>query len=121
MIKHCVTATMLMLAAQSGLSVGLGDIQQQSSLGQPLKAVIPVTDASEWSKEQIRVKLLGVSAEVARSITVSMSGTGARQHIVMATEAAVNEPYIGFTVRINWPDGSLQREYQLLLDPPSFQ
>jgi pilus assembly protein FimV len=121
MTKRFITAAMLLLFAQTGLTVGLGEIQPQSNLGQPLKAVIPVTDASEWSKEQIKIKLSGVSEAVARSVTVLMSGTGGRQHIELTTEASVNEPYIGFTVQISWPEGSLKRDYELLLDPPSLK
>lgn len=121
MTKRFITAAILLLCAQTGLSVGLGELQPQSSLGQPLKAVIPVTDATEWSEEQIKIKLSGVSEAVARSVTVLLSGSGAGQYIELTTEASVNEPYIGFTVQISWPDGSLQRDYQLLLDPPSLK
>jgi pilus assembly protein FimV len=107
-----------MLMAPAALAVGLGDLVQESALGQPLKAEIQITDAQGWSSEQIRMKLSGLSESVARKVKLSLTETGSDRAIQLTTREAVNEPYVGFTLELSWPEGSIQREYQLLLDPP---
>ncbi len=121
MIRNRVATALLFFAAQQALAVGLGEVHQHSGLGQPLKAAIPVTDAGEWSKEQMKIELSGLSGPEARSIKASIGGTGSKRNISLTTEDPVNEPFVGFTLQLSWPSGSLQRDYQLLLDPPALR
>lgn len=120
-MKYYFATALLLLVSQNGLPVGLGEIQPQSSLGQPLRASIALTDASEWSREQMKIQLSGISDSGARSIKASLTGKGSKQSIRLTTEDPVSEPYIGFTLQLKWPQGSLQRDYQLLLDPPAIR
>jgi pilus assembly protein FimV len=118
MTQRLLATLWLMLLAHSALAVGLGDLVLQSALGQPLKAEIPLIEAQEWSAEQIRMKLSGVSESSARAVRLSLVQSGNARVIQLTTREPVNEPYVGFTLKLSWPDGSIKRDYQLLLDPP---
>jgi pilus assembly protein FimV len=114
-----VLATLgLMLLAHSALAVSMGDIDPQSALGQPLRAEIPLLEAHDWPPEQIKVKLSGVKESSARQVKLSVVQSGDASVIRLTTQQSVNEPYVGFTLSVSWPEGSIQRDYQLLLDPP---
>ncbi len=121
MIRMLVSIALLVCASQQAGAVGLGEVQQNSSLGQPLHAVIPVTDVGEWNKDQLKIQLSGLSESEARSIKATVKGSGATQAITLTTKDPVSEPHVSFTLQISWPEGSLQRNYQLLLDPPALR
>jgi len=96
----------------------MGDLDIQSALGQPLLAEIPLLEAQEWSPEELKVKLSGVKESSARKVKLAVVESGDTRVIRLTTQQSVNEPYVGFTLSLSWPQGSIQRDYQLLLDPP---
>lgn len=118
MTRRILATLGLMLLAHSALAVSMGDLDAQSALGQPLRAEIPLLGAKEWPPEQIKVKLSGVKESSARQVKLSVVQSGDARVIRLTTLQSVNEPYVGFTLSLSWPDGSIQRDYQLLLDPP---
>lgn len=118
MTQRILAALWLLLLAHTAQAVSLGELVQQSALGQPLRAEIPLIQAQEWSAEQISMKLSGVSESAARAVRLSLAQSGSARVIRLTTRNPINEPYVGFTLKLSWPDGSIQRDYQLLLDPP---
>jgi pilus assembly protein FimV len=121
MYQRLIPALLMALVAQSGFALGLGELKQQSGLGEPLKAQIPLTEAQEWSSEQFKARLSGISAAATRSVELAVITAGKQRYIQLTTRAPVNEPYVSFTLNLTWPDGSLKRDYELLLDPPAFK
>jgi pilus assembly protein FimV len=41
-------------------------------------------------------------------------------HIQITTKESISEPFLNFLVEVDWPQGTVVREYTLLLDPPVY-
>ncbi len=117
------------IQAQTALAVGLGDINVNSALNQPLGAQISLTGVGDLASDQILVKLAskedfdraGVSREYFLSdLQFSVQGSGANTFIRVSTPRPVREPYLDFLVEVKWPSGRLLREYTVLLDIEPF-
>ncbi len=112
------------------LSLGLGDIEVNSALNQPLNAQINLIAAREDEFEEMRVELapanvfdrVGVPRPYFltqlkfQPIKLPGGGTAVR----VTSKDPVREPFLTFLVEITWPKGRLLREYTVLLDPPEF-
>lgn len=118
------------LGASQANALGLGEIQVNSSLNEPLDANIRLVEVRDLSPLQIQPRmadidefsLAGVSkasflTNVSFDVRVNPDGTGV---IHMTSSSPIREPFLNFLVEVNWPSGRLVREYTLLLDPPVF-
>ncbi|MDG2410945.1 MAG: FimV/HubP family polar landmark protein [Halioglobus sp.] len=118
------------LHASTTIALGLGDLQLESFLNQPLKAVVNLRNEEGLSEDQIRVSLatsedfgkLGVDRDyflttINFDVVVDDSGN---TRIVISTDQPVLEPYLDFIVEARWPSGRLLREYTVLIDPPVY-
>ena len=109
--------------------LGLGALQHQSQLGEPLAATINIiADKDEIDLDQIHTKQL--SAQQAQRLGVELVSTFQRLRlspqrqndqliIMVSSDGDIKEPFINLMVELSWPDGRVYREYTLLLDPPS--
>lgn len=119
MIRKSYLALGLVLACQPALAVGLGDVEQQSGLGQPFLAEVPVTGSEAWEVEELRVWLRGESsAELIQAVEVDVVEQAGERVIRLRTDKAVREPFMDLAVVLGWPEGKLRRDYAMLLDPP---
>ena len=121
-------AIALALGATNAFALGLGAIQVQSGLNQPLVAEIPIIQSSSGEAEGLIVQL--ASAEDFERVGMNRStigvpvefslGKNARGEpvIKVTSKEIVREPFIGMLLEANWPKGRLLREYTILLDPP---
>ncbi|ASP39915.1 hypothetical protein CHH28_15095 [Bacterioplanes sanyensis] len=107
------------------LALGLGELELDSALNQPLKAEISLVEAEDLSQWEIKPKLASPqdfeNAGVDRvffltKIDFKVDG----DKIVLSTREPVTEPFLNFLVELNWPAGRVLREYTVLLDPPVF-
>ncbi len=109
-------------------SLGLGEIQVNSKLNQPLSAQIELlyddvsepesTDVSLAAAEDFeRVGLDAATLDVDLDFAVTTSSSG-RYVISVTSSEPVTEPFVDFLIEVNWPNGRLLREYVVLLDPP---
>jgi len=111
-------------------ALGLGEIEVDSALHQPLKAEIDLVSATESDLATLRVEL--ASAEVFERVGIDrpyllrelqfepvMNANG-ESVIRVTTAQPIREPFLNFLVEIRWPRGRLLREYTILLDPPVF-
>ncbi|GAA4355426.1 FimV/HubP family polar landmark protein [Kangiella marina] len=118
------------LISPSSWSLGLGEIDADSGLNQPLKAEIALLSSRNVSEEDLRAKLasyesyskFGVQREAYHNslsfkIITKNDGTKA---IVVESRDPIKEPFVNFLLELNWAQGRLMREYTLLLDPPVF-
>ncbi|WP_409521641.1 FimV family protein, partial [Pseudomonas sp.] len=113
----------------SGLvpALGLGDINLQSALNQPLNAEIELLDVGDLTRDEVKVRLASQSAFDQSGVdrpfflndlrfTPVMRGKTSVVRVV--STQPVREPYLNFIVEVARPGGTLLREYTLLLDPP---
>ena len=106
--------------AGSGLALGLGELQLQSALNQPLQATIRVHDSQGLNPTDIRVALADaetfarVGMERPFFLTdLRFTPTLVDQQLVIRVDSSrpVNEPYLNFLVQLTRANGSLLREY----------
>ena len=116
-----------------GFALGLGDLHSHSYLGEPLDAEIDVVGGDEnLDASQVRVQRL--SASEARKIGIDLVASsyfrlrlslrednGRIVAIKISSDTPLREPYIDFVVKLDWPTGSVFREYEVLLDTKSLR
>ncbi|AOE49727.1 FimV/HubP family polar landmark protein [Kangiella sediminilitoris] len=118
------------LITPSAWPLGLGDIDADSGLNQPLKAEITLLSSRNVSEEDLRAKLasyesyskFGVRREAYHNTLIFdvITKEDGSKAILVESRDPIKEPFINFLVELNWAQGRLMREYTLLLDPPVF-
>lgn len=111
-------------------ALGLGELQLESALHQPLRATISLNGAQGLQPGDVRISLADAEAFSRVGIERPHFLTDLRftpvmlgQQLAVRVESnrPVNEPYLNFLVQLHRPGGLLLREYTLLLDPPLYQ
>ncbi|HEY2863616.1 MAG TPA: hypothetical protein VGK37_08355 [Casimicrobiaceae bacterium] len=110
-----------LLAAPCAPALSLGDAAPQSSLGQPLRVVVPIGAVSQ----QLSAACVHVIADAAggnappRLLTgrVTIDRSAAEPRLLVTTTRPVNDPVVRLAVQAGC-DGTTRRDYVLLLDPP---
>ncbi|WP_150303780.1 type IV pilus assembly protein FimV [Pseudomonas saliphila] len=129
--RQLVVGVASVAALYAGLSnaLGLGEVELQSALNQPLNAVIQLQGSAGVSPDDIRVSLAGADAFAnagmerpfflsdLRFVPVVQGG---QLHVRIESSKPVLEPYLNFLVELRQPNGRVLREYTLLLDPPMY-
>ncbi|MBD9415118.1 FimV family protein [Pseudomonas sp. PDM16] len=131
-----VRKLVLAIAAASALTsgtahaLGLGEIDLQSSLSQPLVAEIELLEVRDLSQAEVMPSLASPDefskAGVDRQYFLTdlkftpVIKPNGRSVIRITSTKPVREPYVNFLVEVLWPNGRLLREYTLLLDPPTY-
>lgn len=119
----------LVFVSQNTFSLGMGKIQVNSALDEPLNATIDIIANEDESIDQVSVKL--ASAEdykkvgldksfVPAHIMVSVDENNPYQ-INVSSNGPVSEPIVSLLLDVTWSNGRILREFTLLLDPPSYQ
>ncbi|WP_097461578.1 FimV/HubP family polar landmark protein [Mangrovitalea sediminis] len=118
------------LGAEMAQAIGLGDVNLDSHLNEPLRAEINLVNVGNLSTDQIAVSLAPqedfARAGIHRSYDLSnlnfkiVRGKNGQLVVDVSTKNAVREPYMDFLVQLVWPKGRLLREYTLLIDPPTY-
>ena len=120
----------LLIGANTALGLGLGRIDVQSVLNQPLAAEIQLLNASEWAANDLKVGLaspdeferLGVERSIGLfDLEFKAVQRGSNIVIETITEDAIVEPFLHFVLVLDWPRGRLLKEYTVLLDLPPTQ
>jgi len=114
--------------ASQAQALGLGDIEIESALNEPLSATIPLVDVAGLNPEDILIALASNSDfervgiplssflfNLRFSVDIGPGGTG---QVHISSTDLVNEPLLSFIISAQWPSGGLIREYNLLLDLP---
>ena len=118
------------LQATSALSLGLGALQLQSFLNEPLNASVDLLDMGGLHADEVIIRLasrddfdkFGLDRPYFLSsikFEVSAQENGAAS-IILSSDKPVLEPYLEFILEARWPSGRLLREYTVLIDPPLF-
>ncbi len=117
-LKHAVTAALSVIAIgfqTSSFAIGLGDIQVQSHLGEPLKAKVNVLGATDLKSPSCLS--LGSNSDLSR-VNLNLGRiVGANAVLTLTTHQVINEPILNLSV-VAGCENSITRDYVILLDPP---
>jgi pilus assembly protein FimV len=127
--KFAFAIVVLCLSATSQVfAIGLGDIKIESSLNDPLKAVIQLTSGTRQELDELKVAIaprdafakMGIPRpaildDVKFSVEQPQNGLPV---IVVTTRQPVREPFLDLLIEASWSKGRLLRQYTLLVDPP---
>ena len=127
--KLAVAAALFFTMVSSNLyALGLGAIDMQSGLNQPMNAVIDLTSASGTDLSEIKISIASKEAHDRTGLSkhrilsdfkfsVEQDGRG-NAFIRVSSTDTVHEPFLEFLLELQWPNGRLLREYTVLVDPP---
>ena len=115
----------------NSFALGLGEIEVNSFLNQPLNAEIEVLSARPGEIDDLLVSLASREAftraglERPRHLSelrfeVKKNEAGDSAVILVSTRSAIKEPFLNFLVEADWSKGRLLREFTILLDPPFY-
>lgn len=108
-------------------ALGLGNIDLNSYLNQPLEAEIPLRTTSQEELDSLHVGLASRSDFVRagidyqnslRQLNFRIVREGQKPVIKITSDGDFREPYVSFLLEVNWSRGRIMREYTLLVDPP---
>ena len=121
-----ISAIVIATTSTPALALGLGSIDMNSSMNEPLNASIELYGTEGMGMGQLIARMgtmqdferAGVIREyflddVTFSVELDDAGGGV---IRLRTENPVVEPYLNFVLDLRWPDGRILREYTALID-----
>ncbi|MEL7185059.1 MAG: FimV/HubP family polar landmark protein [Pseudomonadota bacterium] len=111
-------------------AIGLGDINLDSALNEPLRAEIVLLAATPEEITSLSVEL-GSADDFQRygidrpffmqELEFNVVNRGVSGSVVqIRSRSPITEPFLTFLVEATWPSGRLLREYTVLLDPPTY-
>ncbi len=107
--------------------LNLGEVKSKSSLGEPLKGIIPILFTSRQQARKLSVRLAPTSVyeKVGAEKTPELdyldfriSTRGKKPVIVVSSDRAIQLPILNFILEIKSPNGLIYQDYTLMLDPP---
>lgn len=120
----------ILLSSGIAQALGLGDIEVETALNEPLAAKIKLLSASDDELTTLSVDLapreafsrMGIERHpLLRDLRFKLvSGSSGTPYIEVSSTKSVREPFLDFILTLNWANGQMLREYTLLLDPPVF-
>ncbi|GGE40169.1 motility protein FimV [Halopseudomonas oceani] len=122
-------ASLAALYAGVAGALGLGTLQLESALNQPLNAVIELQGAEGLGPEDVVVRLAqttdfenaGIDKPYfLNDLRFTPVLQNRRLTVQVRSSQPVREPYLNFLVELRRPNGRMLREYTVLLDPPLY-
>ena len=111
-------------------ALGLGEIELQSYLNEPLNAEINLRKSEGVSPGDVFVNIAPQSAYERVGIDRNFFLTKLNFQVTTAPDGSLlvnvssreplREPYLNFLLEVTWPNGRLMREYAILVDPPVY-
>ncbi|PKM35956.1 MAG: fimbrial protein FimV [Gammaproteobacteria bacterium HGW-Gammaproteobacteria-10] len=122
-------ALVSLMTPTSVLPLGIGDITLHSALNQSLDAEIALMLAPDENPSDITVKLappdkfdeagLPWSYFLSKIKFNLVPVSEKRAVIKLSSTEVLKEPFLDFLIEVNWPKGTLYREFTVLVDPPA--
>ncbi|WP_140912444.1 FimV/HubP family polar landmark protein [Methylomonas koyamae] len=122
-------AVVSLLAPVNALPLGIGEIQLHSALNQHLNAEIKLTVDPSENPSDVSVRLAppekfdqaGVVwnyflSKIRFEPVVQANGSIL---VKITSREVLTEPFLDFLLEVTWPQGSMTREFTLLIDPPT--
>ena len=111
-------------------ALGLGEIELQSYLNEPLDADISLRKSEGVDPGDVFVNIAPDSAYERVGIDRNYFLTKLDFRVTTASDGSLvvnvssreplREPYLNFLIEVTWPNGRLMREYAVLVDPPVY-
>ncbi len=111
-------------------ALGLGEIELQSYLNEPLNAEIDLRKSTGVAPNDVFVNIAPQTAYDRVGIDRSYFLTKLNFQVITAPDGnlvvnvssrePLREPYLNFLLEVTWPNGRLMREYAVLVDPPVY-
>jgi len=130
-IKQISLAVCLAFMPLSGFAAGLGKLNVNSGLGEPLKAEIELlsvtpeelstlsaTIASEEAYSVQGITRLGIHNNIKVELAKNADGSPV---LKVRSSQPISDPYLDMLIQVDWASGRLLREYTVLLDPPEYK
>ena len=127
LMSLCVMWLALVLAPVCH-ALGLGELEMQSGLNEPLRARIALVKVGDLTAEQLIPQLASEESFRAQHLSRDFLYTKIRfsvdmKHpkgpsILLSTDEPVKEPSLEFVLELLWPTGKMQRVYTILLEKP---
>ena len=131
-VRKLAVALALAGGLGSGMAqaLGLGEIEPQSWLNEPLDAEISLRQSAGVDPGDVFVNVAPEAAYqrvgLERNQFLSklkfevVTGSDGNLAINVSSREPVREPYLNFLLELTWPNGRLMREYAVLVDPPVY-
>src|SRR5690554_701464 len=131
-VRKLAVALALAGGLGSGMAqaLGLGEIELQSWLNEPLDAEISLRQSAGVAPGDVFVNVapetayqrVGLERHQFLSKLKFEVVTGADGNLLInvSSREPVREPYLNFLLELTWPNGRLMREYAVLVDPPVY-
>ena len=129
-IRSGVAFALLVGASFAVHSAGLGKLTVGSALGQVLAAEIELVSLQPGELESLTARVASPESyrdakieysPVLRQLRFSVEKKASGQpYLKVSSVGPINEPFMDVLIEVTWPQGRLQREYPILLDPPGF-
>jgi pilus assembly protein FimV len=125
-----ISLGLVLLLSSEVWAIGLGDINLDSALNEPLRAEIELLSATPEELSNLVVSL--ASADTfdrygidrpfyLQEIEFNVLSNGPNGPVVQVrSRSPITEPFLTFLVEATWSSGRLLREYTVLLDPPTY-
>ncbi|QSP93750.1 hypothetical protein LPB19_11125 [Marinobacter salinisoli] len=111
-------------------ALGLGEIELQSYLNEPLDAEIRLPQSRGVDPTDVFVNIAPESAYETVGLSRNQFLSKLRFQVVTQNDGSLavrvfsreplREPYLNFLLELTWPSGRLMREYAVLVDPPVY-
>lgn len=129
-LKQITVALCLALLPLSVFAAGLGKLNVNSGLGEPLKADIEILSVSADDLNSITAAiatdeaytLQGIEKPASHNsikIEIGKNASGA-PILKLKSSQPISEPFLDMLIQVDWASGRLLREYTVLLDPPGY-
>lgn len=111
-------------------AVGLGSLNVNSTLNQPLNANIDLSLDDGTLLDGVKVRLASVQAfqragmerpYILSKLTFKTVLLAGKPVIQVSSVERMNNPYLSLLLDITWAKGQIYRSYTILLDPPGYQ
>ena len=112
-------------------ALGLGRINVQSALGEPLRAEIEVTAITPEEAASLKLRVASPETYKAQGVDYNAALDAAQVQLVrrpdgrsvlrVSSERAVLEPFVDVIVEASWSAGRFVRDYTMLFDPPTLR
>jgi pilus assembly protein FimV len=111
-------------------ALGLGEVELQSYLNEPLDAQIMLRQSRGISPGDVFVNVASESAYQRVGLNRGQFASKLKFQVITRSDGSLavsvssreplREPYLNFLLELTWPSGRLLREYAVLVDPPVY-
>ncbi len=120
-----ISLALAVLISSQVWALGLGDIQLDSALNEPLRAQISLLSATPEELSNLKVAMADAATFDRYGLDRPVYLQGIEFMIIngvveVRSRSPITEPFVTFLVDATWSRGRLLREYTILLDPPTF-